>query len=388
MTARIRTVSKSLIRSRPKLIFTVTQDWYFISHRLQLALTALQQGYEVGVITSVEQNGDRIRNLGIKVFPVNFDRSGMKPHHEIHTYKQILEIYRREQPDIVHHIALKPVIYGSLAAREAGIKAVVNMLGGLGYVFGAETLRARTLLQVIKPVLRSSFKEDNIRLIIQNAGDQKCLKDEDLISSDKVRLIRGSGVNPDDYQPVSHEVAVPLVILPARLLYDKGVSEFIEAARLLKAENVQARFILVGERDPKNPACIGVKQIEQWKTEGFVEFWGWRNDMPDIFSKAQIVCLPSYHEGLPKALLEAAASGCAMVGTNISGCREIIQHQFTGLLVPRRNILMLADALKLLISSPELRISYGTAARKRLEEKFTIKKIMTQTLKIYEEFTL
>ena len=364
----------------------VTQDWYFVSHRLQLALAAKKQGYDVGVITSVEAHGDYIRRLGFRLFPIDFDRSGMRPHQEIRTYRKLLEIYHREKPDIVHHIALKPVIYGSLAAQEAGVKGIVNMLGGLGYVFGADSLQARLLLQVIKPVLRHSFRADNLRLIIQNSGDRNRLQEEKLVSIDKVRLIRGSGVDPDLYRQVSHEVDEPLVILPARLLYDKGVTEFMEAARWLKAEGIKARFALVGEIDPKNPACIDARQIETWKSEGNVEFWGWRQDMPDIFSTSQIVCLPSYHEGLPKVLLEASASGCAMVGSNISGCREVIQHERTGLLVPRRDSVMLADALRLLICSPELRQRYGNAARQRLMEKFTLKKVIGETLDVYREF--
>lgn len=363
----------------------VTEDWYFVSHRLQLAKAAQSAGFEVVVVTSVGDDGDKIKNEGFKLISIKFSRASLAPAHEYRTYQKLCNIYREEQPDIVHHVALKPVIYGSFAAQECTNAKIINTLGGLGYIFSSSDLKAKFLRSMVKFVLRKSLGAKNSRLIVQNTDDQQRLIAANLVQENKVRLVRGSGVDPALYRPVNHDTDTPLVILPARLLKDKGVVEFVEAARELKAEGIQARFALVGKRDPANPACISEETEAEWKKSDIIELMGWQSDMPAIFEKAQIVCLPSYHEGLPKALLEAAASSCAIVATDISGCREIVQHELTGWLVPRYDVESLKEKLKIAISESETRKKYGATARARLEEKFSLNQIINETLAVYEE---
>lgn len=371
-----------------KLMFVVTEDWYFVSHRLELAIAAREAGYDVVVATRVDRHGKRITDAGFRLCPVIFDRGGLNPLQDLRTLMQLAWLYRREVPDIVHHVALKPVIYGSLAARLTGTRAVVNALGGLGYVFSSGGLRAKILRWIIKPALGYALGGRNSRLIVQNSADRDRIVSGGLASAGSVRLICGAGVDPALYRQVMVASEMPLVILPARLLREKGVGEFVEAARMLRAQGIKARFALVGKPDPANPASVSQPEIDAWVGEGVVECWGWQEDMPNVFSQAQIVCLPSYHEGLPKSLLEAAASGCAMVATDIPGCREIVQHGVTGWLVPVQDAGALANTLQQAIERPDLRQRYGAAARTLIADCFSTDRVVRETVAVYDELVV
>jgi glycosyltransferase involved in cell wall biosynthesis len=368
-------------------MFLVTEDWYFVSHRLELAVAAREAGYDVVVATRVDRHGKRITDAGLTLRPVAFNRGGINPMQDLRTLLQLVGLYRREAPDIVHHVALKPVIYGSLAARLTGIRGIVNALGGLGYVFSSVGLRAKILRWIIKPALGFALNGKNARLIVQNSDDRDRIIADGLAEAGSIRLIRGAGVDPAAYRQVTVASEVPLVILPARLLREKGVGEFVEAARLLHAQGVKARFALVGKPDPANPASVSQAEIDAWVGEGVVEFWGWREDMPGVFSQAQIVCLPSYHEGLPKSLLEAGASGCAIVTTDIAGCREIVRDGVTGWLVPTRDVGALVNALRQAIERPELRLQYGASVRALITADFSMDRVTAETVAIYRELT-
>jgi glycosyltransferase involved in cell wall biosynthesis len=372
-------------RSR-KLIFLVTEDWYFVSHRFELAVAARRAGYDVVVATRVDRQAKRITDAGFTLRPVAFNRSGLNPLEEFRTLMQLVRLYRREAPDIVHHVALKPVIYGSLAARIAGVTGVVNALGGLGYVFSSTSLRAKMLRWIAKPALKLALSGRNSRLIVQNRDDRDIIVGDGLADAGSVSLIRGAGVDPSAYRQVIVASEMPLIILPARLLREKGVGEFVEAARLLRGKGVKARFALVGKPDRVNPTSVSQREIDAWVSEGVVEYWGWQDDMPGIFCQAQIVCLPTYYgEGLPKSLLEAAASGCAIVTTDIPGCREIVQHGVTGWLVPKQDARALANSLQQAIEQPGLRQQYGASARALIAGDFSMDRVAEATVAIYDE---
>jgi glycosyltransferase involved in cell wall biosynthesis len=369
-----------------KLMFLVTEDWYFVSHRLELAIAAREAGYDVVVATRVDLHGKRITDAGLTLRPVAFNRGGINLLWDLRTLMQLVGLYRREAPDIVHHVALKPVIYGSLAARLTGTRGIVNALGGLGYVFSSTGLRAKILRWLINPALGFALGRKNTCLIVQNSDDRDRIVADGLAKAGSVRLIRGAGVDPAAYRRVTVASEMPLAILPARLLREKGVGEFVEAARLLRAQGVKARFALVGKPDPANPASVSQPEIDAWAGEGVVEFWGWREDMPGVFAQAQIVCLPTYYgEGLPKSLLEAGASGCAIVTTDIAGCREIVRDGVTGWLVPTRDVGALANALREAIERPELRQQYGASVRELVAADFSMDRVITDTVAIYRE---
>jgi glycosyltransferase involved in cell wall biosynthesis len=298
----------------------------------------------------------------------------------------LVDLYRRVAPDIVHHVALKPVIYGSLVARIMGTKGVVNALAGLGHVFSSVGLQAKILRSITRSALKFACGGKNTRFVVQNPEDRTRLIAEGLANPGSIRLIRGAGVDPNAYRQVNVASEMPLVILPARLLRQKGVGEFVEAARLLRAEGIKARFALVGKPDLANPGSVSQHEIDAWVADGVVEFWGWQEDMPSVFAQAQIVCLPTYYgEGLPKSLLEAAVSGCAIVTTDIPGCREIVQHGVTGWLIPARDVGALAKVLRQAIEQPGLREQYGKSVRSSVAASFSMDRVVKETIEVYHE---
>lgn len=311
---------------RLKLLYLVSEDWYFVSHRISLARAAKAAGFEVTVATRVQRHGDVIRDAGLELIPITFARSGMHPFHELNTIAELLSVYKSVVPDIVHNVAVKPVLYGSLAARLVRSMGVINALMGLGWIFSSDSAKARLLRPPVTIALRCALAAPNTRTIVQNADDAALLSEQRLTSPASIRLIRGSGVNPCKYSTEPPPPGPPLVVLPARLLVAKGVGEFMQAAAILKSEGIEARFALVGEPDVDSPAAAARDEIAHFVEMGHIEYWGWRADIPQVLSAASIVCLPTFYgEGLPRSLLEAAASARAIVATDVPGCREIVR---------------------------------------------------------------
>lgn len=366
-----------------KLLFFVTEDWYFVSHRLPLALAAKDSGYEVSIVTRVRGHGDVIRGAGLRLIPFENARNGTNLISELWTVIRLIALYRRERPDIVHHVAVKPVLYGSVAARLAGIQHCINALAGLGWLFSSGTGLAYRLQPLVRWAL-SRLLRTGIALV-QNPDDAAFLRSLGVASS-QIRRIAGSGVDLDQFMPCPEITGVPVVVLPARLLWDKGVGEFVAAARLLKAKGVRARFLLAGNPDAANPSSVSEERIAEWVKEGVVEHLGWVKDMPALFSKSHIVCLPSFYgEGIPKSLIEAAAAGRPIVTCDTPGCREIVRHRDNGLLVPPRSIEPLMQALAELINDSWLRRQMGERGRIRAEREFGLQAVVDQTLAIYAE---
>lgn len=369
---------------RPKLLFLVTEDWYFCSHRLPLACAARDAGFDVSVATRVRAHGEKISAAGLNLIPLGLQRSSRNPWRELAAINEIARIYRCVAPDIVHHVAMKPVLYGSLAAKIVGVPKVVNALAGMGYVFTSHKLSARLLRPLITLALRALLK--NGRVILQNPDDRASLIAAGVLEAEQVRLIRGSGVDTALFRFLPEpDKLPPQVVLPARMLWDKGVDEFVAAAQILKQDGVDARFLLAGERDPDNPADIPLAQLQAWHDAGNVTWLGRQDNMPALLAQANIVCLPSYREGLPKALLEAASCGRAIVATDVPGCREAVQHEQNGLLVPARDAAALAAALRRLIENPALRRQFGRRGREMAEQEFSVEKVTAETLALYRE---
>lgn len=367
------------------LLFVVTEDWYFVSHRLALARAAKAAGYHVSLATRIREHGAQIRDAGIELIDMDFRRAGINPLRDLRVLFALIAVYRRLQPDLVHHVALKPVVLGSLAARYAGRPAVVNALGGLGYVFASPSRKASALQPLVSAFLKMALGGRRSRLIVQNEDDRTLLTRRGLIDASAVRLVPGVGVDLQRYAVTEPPPPPPLVVLPARMLRDKGVFEFVAAARQLRAAGIAARFALVGAPDPENPASISDAEMDAWVREGVVESWGWREDMVDVLRRAHLICLPSYREGLPKVLLEAAAAGRAVVATDVPGCRDAVRHGVTGLLVPLRNVDALTTALGTLLSDDDTRNRFGVNARAWAESAFSEEKVIAQTLTLYEE---
>jgi glycosyltransferase involved in cell wall biosynthesis len=373
------------MNAAPRLLYLVTEDWYFCSHRLPLAIAARKQGYEVCVATRVQEHADAIRSAGLTLVPLHWSRHGHNPLKELRALGEVVRTYRRQRPDIVHNVAVKPVLYGSIAARLTGTPAVVNAIAGLGYMASSRDLRARALNRCVGTGYRLLLNRPNSRLIVQNPDDLSALVDRGIIDPRRAVLIRGSGVDVARFVPAPEPSGPPLVVLPARLLRDKGVMEFVEAARSLRAQGVAARFALVGHRDPEHPASIQQKDLDLWQAQGVVEYWGWREDMVDVFQRCHLVCLPSYREGMPKALLEAAACGRAIVTCDVPGCREVVRDGDNGFLVRSRDSQPIAAAVKRLLQDPELRTRMGHRSRVRAVEEFSVERVVADTLAVYRK---
>ncbi len=278
----------------PKLLFFVTEDWYFCSHRLPLARTAVNTGYEVVLVTNVQSHGDLIRSQGIRLIPLALKRRSLNPFRELVTFLKIVNIYHKERPDIVHHVAVKPVLYGSVAARILGIVRVVNAFAGMGHIYASNGIKERLMRSLINLVLRL-MSGKHARFILQNPDDIQLCLDQGVVDKSRAVLIKGAGVDVSLFSPFPEPAGMVTVILPARMLYYKGVVEFVSAARILKESIKCARFVLVGGNDPDNPASISENQLEGWHKEGTIEWWRHCDNMPTVFSQAHMVCLPSYY---------------------------------------------------------------------------------------------
>ena len=368
------------------IIYFVSEDWYFCSHRLPIARKALADGFKVVVITRINKHGDIIKSEGFELEPIEIKRGGVNLVSEFKTLFALYSCYKKYNPDIAHHVALKPVIYGTLVARFIGSIKIVNAMAGLGFVFISNKKRVKLLRFFIHRLFRFLFDNKNGQLILQNKDDLEYFLKNKLVKKDRVKLIRGSGVDINKFIPVEECIGIPIVMLASRMLWDKGVGEFIEAAKILKQEGVEARFVLVGKVDSENPASISNSQLNEWNELGTVEWWGERSNMYEVLAQAHIVCLPSYREGLPKVLLEAASCGKPIIATDVPGCREIVHDGENGVLVPLKDANSLADAIKELVNNPNKRERMGENGRRLVEREFSEEIVAFQTSRVYRKF--
>ncbi len=367
------------------LMFVVNVDWFFLSHRLPIALEALRQGYQVHIATGLTDKLDELQRHGLVVHPLALDRSSAGLGNAWRTMVALWNVFRAVRPDVVHLVTIKPVLLGGLVARLAGVPAVVAAVSGLGFVFMAHGAKAAVRRWLVGGLYRVVLGHRNLKVIFQNPDDLASLTKLAHLPDSKVAMIRGSGVDLTQYNHTPLPPGLPVVLLAARLLADKGVREFVQAARLLRQQGVSARFCLVGSVDPANPASLADTELTQWANEGVVELWGQRSDMPGVLSSARLVVLPSYREGLPKVLLEAAACGRAVVTTDVPGCRDVIDPGVTGVLVPARNAAALAEVIKDLINNPARCQAMGNAGRALAERAFDVRQVVAAHLRIYQQ---
>jgi glycosyltransferase involved in cell wall biosynthesis len=299
---------------------------------------------------------------------------------------QLMKVFRAVRPDVVHLVTIKPVLLGGLVARLAGVPAVVAAVSGLGFVFVARGIKAAMRRLLVGALYRVALGHKNLKVIFQNTNDLNILSKLANLPSRKVEMIRGSGVDLSIYEHAPLQLGLPVVLLASRLLVDKGVREFVNAARLLKLQGVSARFCLCGSVDLSNPTSLTDVELASWEKEGVIELWGQRSDMPQVLRKAYVVVLPSYYgEGLPKVLIEAAACGRAVITTDHPGCRDAIENCVTGLLVPVRNVPALAKAIQALINEPDRCQAMGNAARALAERAFDVRQVVASHLIIYQK---
>ncbi len=373
------------MNKQPKILYFVTEDWYFCSHRLALAKAAQQAGFEVSVLTRVNQHGDTIRNAGMQLIPLNVRRGGVNPLQELSTLWQVGRIYRQLKPDLVHHVALKPVLYGSIAALAMPSIKAVNLLAGLGAIFSSDRFKARLLRPLVKIILGMLLRRPNTFTIAQNTEDFDLFLNQFRIPVTALKLIKGSGVDTGKFYPAPEPTEHISVALVSRLLWDKGVGEYVAAVKYLKHKGHQFEALLVGNPDLENMASISSEQLQAWIRDGYISYLGHIDDIAGFWRKADVAVLPSYREGLPKSLLEAASCGRPIVTTNTSGCREVVEDGINGLLVPVLNVQALAEAIEKLILDGQLRKKMGEAGRLKVEQEFSDTVVLAQTLEVYRE---
>ncbi|MDZ4159833.1 MAG: glycosyltransferase family 4 protein [Anaerolineaceae bacterium] len=366
-----------------KALLFANTAWYLYNFRLALAQALRARGYEVVLVSPPGEHSARLEAHGFRWLPFPLSRKGVNPLRELLTIYRLWKLYRSEKPDVVHHFTIKCVLYGSLAARLAGVKGVINAVTGLGYVFISTNYKTLPLQWVTRVFYMLALQ--NSQVVFQNPDDKDGFIREGLVSIERTFLIRGSGVDINRFFPSPEPEDTPVVILPARLLWDKGVGDFVEAARLLLSKGIQARFVLVGDPDPENPSTVPLAVVEKWRQEGVIEWWRWQEDMPAVYAQANIVCFPSHREGLPKSLIEAAACGRAIVAADVPGSREVVRNGENGFLVPVSDVQELAAKLWLLLLDPSLRLTMGKNGRRLIEENFASDLIIDQTIAIYQQ---
>lgn len=366
------------------LLFVVNVDWFFLSHRLPIAIAAQKSGFDVHIATGITDKQSVLESYGLKVHQLGLVRGGVGLLNAVQTVFDLRQILKNIRPDVVHLVTIKPVLLGGLVARWLRVPAVVSAVSGLGYVFMADGFKARMRRGMVGHVYAWALGHPNQAVIFQNPDDRDTLMEATSLPAAKVEMIRGSGVDLAQHALTPAPTGVPVVLFPARLLADKGVFEFVDAARLLQAKGVVARFVLAGLVDSANPTSVSQDQLNAWASDGVVENWGYRTDMPQVMASASLVVLPSYREGLPKALLEAAACGRAVVTTDVPGCRDAIEPGVSGLLVPVRNSDALAHAIEELLTNHEKRGAMGVAGRRLAEQEFDVTAVVDKHLAIYE----
>ena len=374
-----------------RLAFIINVPAFFLSHRLPIAVAAKRAGWQVELITgkssSAKMEADSAHSLvqaGISHYSAPFKSTGTNPFSEAFGLLHVLKQVKKIQPDVIHTASPKGNLYGGIAARICGVPKLVISVSGQGYLFtGNAGLLKRGIGFFYNALIKWVYKHPDCTVIVQNKDDFAALLDAGMVKQEQMVLIPGSGVDLALYADMQAEQAHNIVLLPARMLRDKGVLEFVCAARKLKPAYPDWRFVLAGAADYANPSAISVEQIKAWVGEGIVEWWDYQADMPSVYRKAAIVCLPSYREGMPKCLLEAAAAGKPIVTTDVIGCREAIVPGETGLLVPVLDVVALAAALAELINNPEQRKIFGNNARVLAVQKFSIEAVVNRVLKIY-----
>jgi len=379
---------------KKKIIINLTEDWFFVSHFLSRAIDAKKAGYDVYISCNEQKDRKYIEKKGITFFSLPLNRRGLNPIYELNTFLRYFYIFNKIKPDIVHNVGPKPIIYGSIAAKLVKIKSVINAPIGMGYVFTSSTLKAKLLKRILLFLFKLTLNKHHgynqkNRVIFENSDDMNFFINSKIVNTNEAILIRGAGIEIDEELiKKKRENVIPTIALVARMLEDKGIYEFVEAAKILKKKNIRGRFLLVGDIDKKNPTSIKQSILEEWNDKKIIEWLGWVKDVKNLLLGTDVLCLPSYREGLPKSLLEGAAIGLPIVTTNTVGCREVVLDGINGYLVPIKESQKLSLAIQKLIVNKELRVRMGQESFKIAKTKFSSEIINSQTISIYNELSI
>jgi glycosyltransferase involved in cell wall biosynthesis len=369
-----------------KLLFVFPLAVNFTLHWVDRVKAIAAAGADVHVAVPDSTDLDDLELESITLHRLNAPRDSRRFLYDISMLREIPRVIRKVKPDILHAATTRPVLYGGVFGRLFGVPSVVLSVTGLGYLFIGKTMGVRVLRFLSTFVYRFALLQKKAITIFENPDDRDDFVNRRFVREEQTAVLIGGGIDLSKYvHALEPETKSPLVIVAGRLLKDKGIVEFVEAAKTLKLRGVQARFALVGDVDPGNPATLDVSTIEKWVEDGHVEWWGWQDDMIDVYRRSNLVCLPSYREGAPRTILEAAATGRACVATDVPGCRDVVVDGVTGRLVPAQTVAPLADALQLLVEDANLRREMGTSARRYAEQEFSNEKRIVDLKRVYEK---
>ena len=376
---------------KKKILFLITEDWFFCSHFLERALAAYKLGYKIYVCCNGNRHIEKIEKHALKFIKVKFNRKSINLFYELRIIFNICSIYKKIKPDIVHHVGSKPIIYGSIAAKLCGVRAVINAPIGMGYVYSSKSIKARILKPIVKFLYKSLLnlsygKNKKSKVIFENDDDLNYFAKLGSLRKKDAYVIRGAGVKVDPILTLKKTInSIPVVSLVARMVRDKGIYEFVRAAKKLNESKINARFLLVGDIDPYNPTSLKIEDLKSWHELNHIEWLGWVNDVSKVLAKTDILCLPSYREGLPKALTEGASLGLPIVTTNTVGCKDVVINNLNGFLVPIKDTDALVKSLSILINDPKLREKMGKESHKLALNKFSSDIIIPQTMNVYND---
>jgi glycosyltransferase involved in cell wall biosynthesis len=370
-----------------KVLFFANTEWYLYNFRLPLAKYLRAHGFEVVMLSPVGPYGALLEAEGFRWIGLDMNRRSLNPARELALIKRISAVYAAEKPAIVHHFTIKCVVYGSLIARWHGVRNRVNAVTGMGYVFSDDGYKARLLRPLVRNLIKAALGGEGSRLILQNKDDLAAFIAADLATHQHTHLIRGSGVDVSRFRPreLDHTRRVMRVLLASRLLWEKGIEEYVEAANLIKAQKLPIEFLLAGSPDPGNPGSVAPAQLVKWQEAGAVHYLGHVSDMPQLLADIDVAVLPSYREGVPRSLLEAAACGIPIITTDVPGCREVVRHGVNGFLIPPRNAAALAASVKRLYEEPADRVRMGRAGRETVLSDFDQRIVFEQTYAVYQD---
>ena len=366
-----------------KILYVINVDWFFISHFLPIGLEGIKKGYEVHIACGITDKKEYLESLGLKVYPLNLSRSSIGIG-EIKAFIEIYKVIKSINPQVLEFFTIKPVLYGGIASRFLRIPKKVFYITGLGYLFISKGLKGFIARNFVKTLYKLAISGETNSIITENIYDKGLISSLNIISDNQINIIRGAGVNLSQYKYTQENNENIKVSMACRLLKDKGVFEYIEAAKILKQKLSNIEFELYGDIDIHNPASLTVSDIEKIKNDGFVNVYGFSSDIAKVFRDSNIIVLPSYREGLPKVLIEAAACGRAVVTTDVPGCRDAIEPNITGLLCEVKNPKSLAEQIEKLILNNEIRNYMGKEGRKLAENEFDINKVIEKHFEIYE----